>query len=119
MSIFKTLFSQRMIDKKLRRNFFCCLNEISLIMVLDRLGLLKHFATVVAEYPSAAQSVYEVIIAVMKMRTEEFVKADFEDFTARTFNESIRLQKRLRISRESRKVDWDYSSTTKSFQRNY
>jgi uncharacterized small protein (DUF1192 family) len=83
VNILNAFFSKN-VGQETAMEFLCCLNEISLIMVLDRLGLLKHFATVVAEYPSAAQSVYEVIIAVMKMRTEEFVKADFEDFTART-----------------------------------
>jgi siroheme synthase (precorrin-2 oxidase/ferrochelatase) len=83
VNILNAFFSKKA-GQETAMEFLCYLNEISLFMVLDRLGLLKHFATVVAEYPSAAQSIYEVIIAVMKMRAEEFVKADFEDFTVRT-----------------------------------
>jgi siroheme synthase (precorrin-2 oxidase/ferrochelatase) len=80
VNILNAFFSKKA-GQETAMEFLCYLNEISLFLVLDRLGLLKHFATVVAEYPSAAQSIYEVIIAVMKMRAEEFVKVDFEDFS--------------------------------------
>jgi hypothetical protein len=64
--------------------FLSFMNEISLLMVLDRLGLLQHFATLIAEYPSAAQGIYEVFVAVMKMRVDDFNKPDFDDFNLRT-----------------------------------
>lgn len=76
-------FSQKA-GQETATEFLALMNEISLLLFLDMAGLLQHFTLRCTEYPSAAQAIYEVINAVMKMRIDDFTKSDFDFFTSTT-----------------------------------
>jgi hypothetical protein len=77
VNILNAFFSQKA-GQETATEFLAIMNEISLLLFLDLAGLLQHFTLRTTEYPSAAQAIYEVIIAVMKMRPDLFTKSDFE-----------------------------------------
>jgi hypothetical protein len=79
VNILNAFFSQKA-GQETATEFLAIMNEISLLLFLDLAGLLQHFTLRTTEYPSAAQAIYEVIIAVMKMRPDLFIKNDFEFF---------------------------------------
>lgn len=77
VNILNAFFSQKT-SQQTATEFLEIINEVSLMMFLDLAGIIKHVALRISEYPSAAQAIREVAIAVMRMRPNDFDKSKID-----------------------------------------
>eukprot|EP01033_Poteriospumella_lacustris_P017600 gene17600-12595_t len=77
VNILNAFFSQKA-GQELATEFLQLINEVSLLLFVDVPSIIQHIAVRVSEYPAAAHAIRDVAIAVMKLRYEDFTRADMD-----------------------------------------
>jgi hypothetical protein len=77
VNILNAFFSLKA-GQEIATEFLALINEVSLLLFIDVPGIIQHIAVRVSEYPSAAQAIRDVSLAVMRLRYEDFTKADLD-----------------------------------------